>query len=930
MAEPDHATRSSRLLLGRDRELAVLATTLDEARHGPAAALIVGEAGIGKTALLGAVADVATQRAYRVLRAAGGEVERTLPYAAIGDLLERVADEFLGDLPVRQRHALEAALVRGPHGGRAEPRPIAAAVLAALRGLAERQPLLLLLDDVHWLDASSARALAFSVRRFDRETIALVAASRVAAPEGFDLAALLPLSPVRHLRLAALPPPDILTLTEPYLGARMPAPARDIVVGMAGGNPLLAIEMSRALSIDPDWITKLELGARLPERLDRLMGTRLEALPLRVTHALAVVAALAQPTVPLIEAAGVDLAVVQEAVAAGIVRFAADRAEFTHPLLRTASLAQLDAPARRALHGRLAALTDDPVARARHLAVAAERSDVAVAGVVEAGARAASRRGAPFEGALLAEEALRLTPASATAARYRRLRLAGDLRGTAGDARQAQRLLAEAVQLAPPARRAEALFRLAEAEGDVTGAPAYDRCLEALRATRDPRLQAEIHMELATSQRVTIPMELARRHARHAVAAARRSGNPQLLSNARSVRSMLEFTSTGFVAREVREQVGRLKQALREPGNRGRRRSMWVESAVHQLVWSNDVITAGQVLDAIPRSGAVATSLLWYRGVHQWLTGRWREAGVTMAQQVRVAEQSGMAPDEAAALAFQAVIAAHSGDPETDALARRAQLVAAEAGAHRFVAVAHWALGELALGSGDAVTAEQQFGSAMDFERRLGLVLPSGISVVPGYGESLVLLGRLADARAHLSEFEPVAQAWRHPLPQSGLARVRAMLEAADGDPGAGVATLAPWLIPAALPYWPFHRARALLAHGALLRRSHRLGEARRSLTEARTTFAMLGARLWTARADGELRRTGVPAIGPEQLTETESRIAQLAASGRSNREIGETLFLSPRTVEWNLTRIYAKLQVRSRTALAARFTSQTAATPPD
>ena len=398
-------------LIGRDDELAAIEEQLEASDSALPILVFRGEAGIGKTALWQATIEQARKRGYRVLTSAPTEAERELSFAALRDLVGGSFDDVADELPAPQRRALAIVLLREePSGDPPDQGVIAVALLAALRVLATRSPVLLAVDDVQWLDAASSASLAYAIRRLDGPTL-VVLSHRTGGGEPEVVLGLDRLSPdrVRIFRVGALSVGAVSRLLHDRLGVTYPRPTLRRLHEVAGGNPFFALEAAASLGERPPAPGTFPV----PTTLRELVRARLVALPAPTRRALLVVSALARPTVEIVAAAlGADpLPLLEPAFRERVVLADGDQLRFVHPLFG-ASVHELATSAdRREVHRVLAELVADPEERARHLALGTVERDGDVADAVEAGAVAAFGRGAPGAAAELAAQAFRLTPA---------------------------------------------------------------------------------------------------------------------------------------------------------------------------------------------------------------------------------------------------------------------------------------------------------------------------------------------------------------------------------------------------------------------------------------------------------------------------------------------------------------------------------------
>ena len=465
-------------LVGREEELQRVELFLEAARRRPRALIVEGEAGAGKTSVWEAALAAADRDGVRTLAARPAQAETGFAFAALGDLLGRHADT-IAELPPPQRRALEVALLIDDEDGDApDQQSVALATLGVLRRLAGEGPVVLAVDDVQWLDAPSELVLRFAARRLGDAPAAVLLAWRTEGGEPVPLALDRALDAER-LGLRPLSLGAVQRLLQDRLGFLPSRPVLRRLHELSGGNPFFALELGRALR---EGTLELEPGERLPVALEALVGARLEALSQEARRALAAAAAMAQPTVELVEAVtGAGRDPLDEAERAHIVTVRDGRIHFVHPLLASGAYAAVDGSVRRELHARSGAHATDPEERARHLALAATGPDEGVAAALEAAAQRAQSRGAPPAAAELYERAMRLTPEGAKDDALRRMMHAGFCAFQTGDTPRARELLDQVVAaLEPGPERARALISLARVRG-------YD---DDLRAAEDLFRQA--------------------------------------------------------------------------------------------------------------------------------------------------------------------------------------------------------------------------------------------------------------------------------------------------------------------------------------------------------------------------------------------------------------------------------------------------------
>ncbi|HET6865437.1 MAG TPA: AAA family ATPase, partial [Solirubrobacteraceae bacterium] len=483
-------------LFGRRRELETALRLLDDT--GIRAIELVGEAGIGKTAILDEVADRARGRGWRVLTAAPSASEVQLTFAALGDLIGSLDDRTLAELAPPQRRALEVALLRAD-GPALDARAVGLAVLATIRGLADEQPLLIAIDDLRSLDAPSAHALEFALRRIDPAPVAVLASRRDEDHDTrtLDLERALGPARVTRLRVGPLTLGAIHELLLARLGSELPRSGLVALAEAAGGNPFLTVELAREL--ERRGVTPAPgVPLPIPARVKNVVAARLERVPSEVRELLLAAAELARPTTELLGRIRPDAdSLLQDAADAGIVELRADGAvRFAHPLLARVPYDGLEPSERRALHARLAAVVDDAEERARHRALAATEQSAAVAGELETAAASAGARGAAQNAAELCRLAARLTPSEQRDERSARLLAAAEWHHRGADVDRAA-ALAETLVATPGAGaevRARALSLLAAVRADTEGVGAAIELYG--RARREPGAPAAVRAEV--------------------------------------------------------------------------------------------------------------------------------------------------------------------------------------------------------------------------------------------------------------------------------------------------------------------------------------------------------------------------------------------------------------------------------------------------
>jgi DNA-binding CsgD family transcriptional regulator len=899
------------MLLGRDSECARVDELLARAREGTSGVLIIrGEPGIGKSALL----EEAAARAgdATVMRARGVESEVELAFAGLHELLRPVLDT-VERLPLPQAGALRGALGLAPAAA-AERHLVGAGTLGLLGLLAEQRPVLVLVDDAHWLDPPSAAALLFAARRLLADAVTVLVAVRTGEPSAFDGTGL------DELVLDGLPPDAARELLDSHAGRPIAADTAEWLHAATGGNPLALTELAaEAPRLRPGPVVgdHVTVGARI----DHALGRRLDSIGPQAGRAL-LAAAVAdadalEPVVRTADELGGSLGGLEAAEAAGLVELAPGRVAFRHPLVRSAVLARAEAADRRAAHRAFAAALDpQDDRRAWHAAAGALEPDEAIAAALAATGERAAGRGGHATAASAFEHAARLTPD--TGARARRLRRAAEAAWLGGDGPRALALLSEAAPDMPADERAAAEHlrgRVLVRRGPAPLAIEVLRDAAEATAPRDPAHAAEMLADAAYAAVYTgagAPMaalaeravELAPRdvpRARCIACIAR--GAALVMGNDPRASEPLE-EARGLIARtpELREDVelaawlGVVPAFLRAD-----------LAQYDPLVRAVDLARAQGAIGILPVA-------LFYLGVGLLAAGRWPGSAAAFTEAARLAEEAGLLVDAAGCLAGLARLEARRGDATTlaaEALARSRAAVLPFFGA--------WALhaqGEAALGRGDATAALAAFEDKRRLLAEHGVEDPD-LSPDPELAEILAQLGRAeaaeAAARRALADAEAKGRPW-------ALARAHRAIALAGGDAAFETA-----LELHAAAHDSYEAARTRLCQGERLRRAGRRAEAREPLRAALAEFDSLGAAPWSARAAAELRATGEvvrrrDAAALDELTPQELRVAAMLASGATTRQAGAALYLSPKTVEYHLRHVYLKLGINSRAALAAAF----------
>ena len=929
--------RPPNTIIGRVAELAAIDEFLDLVGTGPAVLLLEGEPGIGKSTLLNQGLIAARRRSYRVLECHPIQTEAQLAYTSVGDLLVDVEESELAELPEPQRRALEVALLRAePDEQELFPRAVALGLRGVLGARATSDPTVIGIDDVQWLDHPSARALTFVVRRLRGESVGFLLTRRPdeALRLPFELERDPPFSEerLRRVQISKLDTAELDRLLETHLGERFARRTLALVRRASGGNAFFALEFGRAVLEQGDQGMRPDAELPIPPSLQRLVGDRLSRLPQPALDVTQVAAALSRPTTTLIEAAlpGHDAAAgLTAAVAADIVDVDPEtrRIVFAHPLHASIAYADVPPARRRALHGRLAALLDDPEERGRHLALATEHPDATVAAALDEAARRARARGAADSAAELWEQARRLTPPEDGDEARRRGIEAAERYFEAGDAERSRRLLRRLVSEAPRGRqRALALARLgwvtAHTEGFHTGAAIFRQALA--EPGDDLAVRIEVEEGLAWSVHSTLGIAAAQEHARSALALAETLGEPTLLAGAMSHVAFLESLAGNGLAIETSRRAVAIGQAPAWSQILGR--PDWIHALL--LAWNDDLPAARHQFESLHRQAVDRGDehslpfILFHLARVELLAGDWAQARAHARECDETTRQSGQVSERPYSFAIEALVEAHLGLVEpARAKIEDGLALARQTGAHPAAMEMLAVRGFLELSLGEVASAVQTLDTLAADVERTGLRDPALFRFHGDAIEAKVALGRRDEARALLDDVDRMSVALERTWMEVIACRSRGLLSAAVGDMDSAYDALERGLELEHLGQ-PFERARMLFVLGTVQRRDKKKRAARASLEDALGTFRHLGAELWASRTRAELSRIGgrPPTSG---LTPTEERVAMLIASGRTYKEAADELFISPKTVQWNLSKVYRKLGIRSRAELPTRLAAE-------
>jgi DNA-binding CsgD family transcriptional regulator len=903
-------------VIGRDHETATIRDLL-VGEDGARALVLAGLPGIGKTTLFEAAIDVAHEQGFRVLLARANDSAVPAPFEVLIDLCDRIDSADLANLPAPQREALAVALVRArPGSSPPSPREIALGFLGAVRGVSAREPVLVAIDDAQWVDPSSREVLAFLAHRLREENVCVILTRSTERPTGIEAA--FEHSRLRRMDLGPLSFGAVRKMLLDRLGLSLSRALLHRIVDITEANPLFVLELGRELAARgvPEHADELPI----PAQIEDLLAGRIAALSSTAQRALMALALC--PTVGtdgLIAVAG-EVAF-DEVVDRELVWADGQRVRASHPLLGATALRRAGQGARRELHRALAAAIGDPEQRAMHLALATPGSDEALSANVADAAERAAARGARQQAVALAEHAVRLTPTNSAERSARVLQLAGYLE-TAGEMRRLTDFLAPEIESLPAGGpRAWALLILSEGAGvrnmdDLAEfrrrALAEDPDNPLLRArvlakqacngaaTRITGIpQAEAWASEAVNLTSAAPLEV-HRPSLYALAWARAMSGRSVDDLCRSSRAMADVNS--YIA-VTPERVAGQRYVWRGeiPQARSTLRELLALAEDHGEIESYALVRL-HICELHLRVGewAAAEALLgeWAESTDRELMFRPK---FERCRALLAAGQGDLAATrEWSALAITRSRETGSRWDEIEGLRASAMgsLLAHEPEAAAKTLLPAW----------NSLLAE-------------GVAEPGVFPLAPELVQALVESDDLAQATVVTNGLAEVASQSEHPWASATVSRCHGMIALAESDEGLGP----PDLTEASAAYESlglrFDAARCLLSLGRAQRRRRQWGSARSTTERAIGAFDAIGSFGWSADARGELGRMGARRPTADgHLTAAEERAAQLAAAGLSNKEIARELAVGVHTVEVHLSRVYAKLGVRSRGQLAARL----------
>jgi DNA-binding CsgD family transcriptional regulator len=897
-------------VVGRDRELAAIDAFLAREPPGPGALVITGEAGIGKTELWRHALCLA-ERQSTVLACRPVEAESLLPFAGLVDLFGGVADALLPSLAEPQRRALAAALLRvDPVEVPLQQLAVSLGVLSAVRELAASSALVIAVDDVQWLDPSTAQVLEFACRRLRDEPVQVVVTMRSGATQHMDVSAIRS----EELTVEALPVEALGALLRGRLDLSLPRSVLIDLHAASAGNPLYALEIARHALGEMHDTSRV---FALPPALSALLGNRIGSLSPRAGELVVATALLAQPSADVLKRAGFDPALYGEASVADVLELEGDRIRFTHPLLAAEARSMASPDELLGLHHRLASAVIDEVERAGHLAQATTGPDETVARLLEHAAETAGARGASHIAARLAEHALRLTATGGDI--ERRTVLTAEYETFTGDrAAAVSRLEALIDRLPAGPQRSDALRRLAHISDPRLARDLAERALAEAEddAAKVPILTLLVTLNLFAGEPEQAP--------RYAELAMRLADSVDMTTRGKALAGFarVEGMLAGRFHRAILEEAAELHR-LHPPRDCDEDARFWyaglllqrAELAAARALFAEVDELAAHRGDVVARAAVDAMLARLEAFAGNWSRGRTcadrAAATAADADSLIVLELARVARGLLLAMTGKLAAARVDAEAVRDAAAEWDDLL--------FTRDAHAILGFIALAEGDPAGAKELLSPAVeDMDRNPDTILAmfSHWNLI----EALVTTGDVVEAERRCDELDAREQRFERPAMVAPNARCRALVLLAQGDGEQALERLDACLVTPEAHTLPFEQARTLLLRGRVLLGLRRKRDSDAALIEAQQLFERLGALPWVERAAAERARLGLRHGSGDELTPMELRVADALAAGATTQEAAAVLFVSPKTVEFHLSNVYRKLGIRSRAELARRI----------
>ncbi|MCW2628138.1 MAG: transcriptional regulator, luxR family [Mycobacterium sp.] len=906
-------------LVSRPVEFRAISEFLQSAAERTSGFVIEGEAGIGKTTLWLAAHDEARARGFQVLSARVGETESVLAYAAVADLLGDIDPAILERLPDVQRGAVDRVLLRASSDGAAtDQRVVAAAFASVVNRLAADSPVLIAIDDGQWLDRSSQDVVAFAARRF-KARVGLLFTERSDA-DGASAVTWLHLSRpdgIERVRVGPLSLGGLHALISARLDRSFPRPAMVRIAEISGGNPFYALELAHAIDVGAASSEPV-----LPGTLAELMRLRIGRLDPDARQLLLAAAADANPTVELVARVTgntVECAVelLEEAKNKGIIVIDGDLVRFAHPLFARSVYTDASPAQRRAVHRSLAAAAILPELKARHMALSASRADPEVLNALDKAAGSARARGAPAAAAEMIDLAIGLGGDTPT----RRIRAATN-HLQAGNPESARTVLEPSVDQLPAGRLRTTAFNLLAAvqihdNSFVRAAALLRQALSDVDVNDALYVQTLLLLSFAQLNAGEFGESL--RNAEQAVASSDELGVLALRS-----RVLALWVTVSFMCGRGLDEASLYRALeLEDPDDDAPIAFRASANSALLLAYTGSLDKALTQMQAVGRRCVErgAETDMMFVAVFSALIYIWRgefhNAQLLADEATERAQQLGGDHMRVVAMTVQTAVAAYIGNEGEAREAGQAALdLAQQHGSPRLADWSTISLGFLEVSLGNYVDAMARLQPVVSrFDDVPGTEIITS-AYIPDAVEAMVAAGHHADAEPLIAALERNGERLGRSWMLAIGARCRGIWLAAQGDVEAAARKAQDAMAEHDRLPMPFERARTQLLLGQLQRRQRQKESARATLREALQAFDAMGTPLWADRARAELARADVAPTHDLALTPSEQRVAELAASGMTNRNVAAALFISPKTVEANLARIYRKLGISSRAEL--------------
>ncbi|MEV8373781.1 AAA family ATPase [Kribbella sp. NPDC056861] len=907
-----------------DDELVGRATLVERAKkqlETSGSVLLYGPTGIGKSATGRALVADRARAGCRVLSAAPSQSEAGLPYVTLLDLLSNQLELAWQVLPDHLRQPLEVALLKAsaPDTVRDEL-AVRLAVLHVLRRLAASGPVLLVVDDIQWVDPSSLEVLTFCARRLT-EGVQMLATEQVADGDLPVMAEACP-EPVLQLEVPPLVEADVLALLRNRLSSPLPVRTARRIFTASAGNPFMALELGRAILRHPQGVSPND-PLPVSSRLKTLLGDRLADLTPATYELLLHAASSPRPTTnQLTQSLRRPLdAELAEAEGLGLIDVSSERLRFSHPLLREFVYAEATSAARRQAHAQLAAVVNEPVENATHRALATQEADTELAATIEAAAVVAGGRGALGAAATLWRLAAERTPVNEQDDRAMRLSQAADAAAAAGHLVESAEMARLAVQAATrPDTKVAALLLLVDAAW-----PEREQRLALLAeafeaAAGDLQLEARVRILRSNSAYFDRRLDDAQTDAQEAERLARECGDTEALVDALSAASSVQIARGGDHSSDsLLEQAAELSRGLPLTKAVVGARQMAAMRELFRGRTDAAIESISTLVDEVRTAGAVrwlASILISATAIYE-RSGRGAEALAAGHECYQLMQDLGDEPEVGMVVAGRAEWAGGTATMArelADAALEGCRLV----GNEEWTGPALTCVGIIGVLTGDPQRAVEAFDAIAGSGEA---AMPYDPAVIPwhaDYAEALVAAGRLDDAAALIAEIRERAEVLDRSVVLVGLARSEALLVAKQGDPAAALELLEKTITTAGDHVYPLDLARCELTRGRVARQARRRSVARTAFLDAIEQFEAYGAPAWREVAETELARLDVPSRSrqPSELTDNELQIVAMVRDGSTNREIAAALYLSVKAVESQLTRLYRRFGVANRTQL--------------